>query len=240
MTSKSKSKKTNKKTNRINSCIQTNQKTYRSVDFSTDCPKRRAGNPCPYCYVETARRIGYNAKGVFSCRYNGGIARMRQATIDKLNRCGGIRLFSFGDYMPHMARDVESFLNDCAKRGLKVKAITKQWRFVARFHDHKAIRVIHLSVDKTGSGVNHKTARAYRKKYSKVLVRCVALSSADVEWFGARKWIDIITLNHGANGFEQFRKDKRARIEKAFPGRVCCETGNCETCPIKCGKPESK
>lgn len=53
------------------------KKTMVTVDFTTNCPKRRAGNPCPYCYVEVARRIKerkpkfYLAKKVYDYRaYN--------------------------------------------------------------------------------------------------------------------------------------------------------------------------
>lgn len=217
------------------SMISDNQKTVRSADLTTICERG-----CAYCYVKTARDNNFNAKARYSCRYAGDVLHMQQRTIDKLNSAGGLRLFSFGDYQKWMNEDLEQFFADCESVGLTVKAITKNPAFVRRFHNQKALRVCHLSIDRVGSGVNHRTARRYRAKYGKVLVRAVALSSDDVEWFGSRSWIDILTLNHGANGFEQFKGKKRKAIEKRFPSRVCCSTGECLSCPVKCGEPARK
>jgi hypothetical protein len=150
-------------------------------------------------------------------------------------------MFSAADYRP--SRDyavVKAILDDCYIAGIPVKVITKVTQFIHDFHSHPAVRVIHLSVDSIGSGVPLKTAIGYRQSYSKVLVRCVALNHADVKRFGRMKSIDIITLNHGRNGFHNFRKRERAEIADRYAGRVCCSSGKCESCPIKCGDPAKK
>jgi len=117
---------------------------------------------------------------------------------------------------------------------LGVKVITKQTAFIKKFHNHKAINVIHISVDTVGSGVRLSTASNMKNRYDKVAIRCVCLSDKDVEFYGKNDNIDILTLNHGRNGFQQFHGVKRYAIEKKYAGRICCNTGKCESCKIKC------
>jgi len=215
-------------------CISGNSKTLKSCDFSTNCPKRRDGKECDYCYARTARDHNFNAKKIYDAKYTGEVMRMKKSTIKRLNKGGGLRMFSFGDYMPFMNADIKAMLDDCLNVGLGVKVITKQTSFVKKFHDHKAINVIHLSVDTIGCGILLSTASNMKNRYKKVAIRCVCLTMNDVEFYGKNKNIDIMTLNHGANGFEQFRGAKKMAIEKKYKGRVCCNTGKCETCKIKC------
>jgi hypothetical protein len=217
-----------------------NQKTEYSIDFTTLCPRVRAGHPCSYCYVETSRRNGdLLAKTVIDYTpYDGFVKRMRSDTIRRLNRVGGIRLFSFSDYMPSHRKDIQAFLDDSAKAGLFVKAITKQLEFVDLFHDHPAMRLVHISIDNLaqgGSPITFAKARAYRKRYPKVMIRAVVLDHEDLELFGSYDWVDILTLNHGGNGFRPFRNAEKKRIAKQYPGRVCCATGVCKTCRVRCG-----
>jgi hypothetical protein len=92
---------------KVTKCIMENQKTIKSLDLTTNCPKRQAGQPCKYCYVEAARKQGFNAKKVIEkIDYNGEITRMKPDTIAALNATGGLRIFSFGDYMPWMDADL--------------------------------------------------------------------------------------------------------------------------------------
>lgn len=218
-------------------CIAKNSKTIESVDFTTDCPKRREGKACVYCYVEAARRAGYNAKTVidYAC-YAGEVKRYSKAKIAKLNAAGGIRLFSFGDYMAEHDQDIKSFLMDCEAVGLQVKVITKQPDFIHKFHDFKAIRVIHISVDAINHGVDHDVAKDLRSRYNKVLIRCAIMRDEDVKTLD---FADILTFNH-ARGLAQFgyRLYRPAKVQEwagKLPGKVCCTTGECATCPIKCG-----
>lgn len=219
-----------------------NAKTGLSFDLTTVCPLTRAGRPCAYCYVKTQRdNGGYLKKGVSKYDpYDGWILRLRQETVDALNKVGGIRMFSFGDYFPEYRGDVDRFLNDCDLRQLRAKAITKQLSFIEHHHDNPLISVIHLSIDnlkgKIGrSPITHPVAKRTRELYKKVKVRAVVLDNEDLAYFGSQDWVDVLTLNHGTNGFKIFSKDERAAAARRYPNRVCCVKGTCIGCKVKCG-----
>lgn len=224
-----------------------NQKTIASVDFTTDCPKRRAGNPCPYCYVEYKRDIKFNAKLVYNYKeYDNELKNRKKFTpevIKELNDAGGIRLFSFGDYMPEHDKDITAFLNDAEKIGLDVKVITKVPEFVYKYHDFPAIKTINISTDmlspELSAGVRHDIAKELKNKYKKVIIRTVILNKSDLE-NDFMKYVDLVTFNHEnlqKKGYHKFTKKEIADYYKEHPEHgVCCITGKCSTCPIKCGK----
>ncbi len=219
-----------------------NRKTVLSVDFSTICPRKRAGRACAYCYVEAGRRNGgYMAKRVIEYEgYNGFVKRLRKETIRKLNKIGGLRLFSFADYFPRKDADLKPMLADCLEVGLKVKAITKVLAFVRKYHDHPAINVINISIDTLGrvrgSTITHECARRYREKYDKVAVRAAVMSYSDLEYFSGLDWVDIYTLNHAMNGFTLFSRAERDALAVKYSGKLCCVGGECVGCKIKCGR----
>lgn len=219
-----------------------NSKTGLSFDVTTICPLTRAGKPCAYCYVNTHRKLKDSFSKIPSRydRYDGFVLRMRQDSIDQMNEVGGIRMFSFGDYFPEHRPDIERFLTDCDIRRLKAKAITKQLRFVHVFHDNPAISTMHISIDNLKgnvgrSPINHVMAKKTRLLYSKVKVRAVVLNEEDLQYFGKQSWVDILTLNHGMNGFHSFTHDEVKKAAARYPGRVCCAGKTCSGCRIKCG-----
>ena len=224
-----------------------NQKTVVTVDFTTDCPKRRAGNPCPYCYVEYKREIKFNAKTVYDYKaYNNELKNRKKFTpevVKELNDAGGIRLFSFGDYMEENDKDIEAFLNDAAKIDLDVKVITKVPEFVYKYHDYPAIKVIDISTDMLPAdkkaGIDHNLAREIKEKYRKVKIRTVVLTKKDLE-DDFMQYVDVITFNHEnlqKKGYHKFTKAEIKAYYEAHPENgVCCITGKCATCPIKCGQ----
>lgn len=213
------------------SCISYNGKTLRSVDFCSVCPKQVAGKECIYCYVQAARKSGYHAKKVYDCvHYHGEIGRMRDATIQRLNACGGLRLFAFSDYFPWMDQDIELLCDDADARGLHLKAITKQPTFVYKWHSR--MRVINVSVDNVGCGVDWDTAKELRKRYPNVLIRATIMREEDLE---ALDFVDILTFNHACNGFKLFSSDEKHSIARSSSKQVCCLTGRCEDCEVKCG-----
>jgi hypothetical protein len=175
--------------------------------------------------------------------YDGFVLRMRQETVDMLNSMGGCRMFSSGDFLRTQRKQVFAFLDDCATRGLKAKTITKNVHFVYEAHDHPAITVINLSVDslgpRQGSPVPLTLAKQLKERYSKLRIRCVVLDDNDLAKYGDDVDIDVITLNHGANGFKWFSEEERANASEKYPGRVCCLTGKCLTCSIHCGLKEN-
>ncbi|MEK6832635.1 MAG: hypothetical protein AABY32_01195 [Nanoarchaeota archaeon] len=222
---------------------QVNNKCIISADFTTNCPRRRNGTPCKYCYVESSRNNKWNPKPISDyLPYTGWVKRIRNHTKFKLKKAGGLRLFSYGDYMPEHDKDIILFLDDCSKYNVDVKVITKQRDFIKKYHNHPAIKVIHISIDnlkENGSHVSHKSARFYRNKYKKVLVRSVACNWDDVNKFGKAKWCDIITLNHKiipGKRFHLFSKNERKEANNIYPGKICCITNHCNTCKIKCRK----
>ena len=210
-----------------------NGKTYRSFDLSTECPKRLSGNPCPYCYVEAARKAGF--RGKTSCLrvpYEGEILKLRKSTIERLNRCGGLRFFAFSDYMEWMDEDLMRAIEDSRKVGLLIKAITKVPEFVEKYHQY--FRIINVSIDSLGHGMNWEDAKSLRKSYKNVLVRSAVMSWEDVDALG---WTDILTLNHGPNGFYHFKRKEKEDLVEKYGYKMCCVTGRCETCTLKCGSP---
>ena len=75
-------------------------KTIMTADFSTVCPKHLGGRACSYCYVDDARNLRCNAKLMFAyAKYDDQLSKLKPSMIALLNSVGGIRLFSFGDYV---------------------------------------------------------------------------------------------------------------------------------------------
>lgn len=222
--------------------IMNNQKTIKTVDFTTNCPKRQKGTPCKYCYVEAKRNIGFNAKKVIdNINYNNEILKMNKSTIDKLNAVGGIRLFSFGDYMIEHDTDIRSFLNDCRTKKLYVKVVTKQLEFIDKFYNEfeDIISVIHISIDNIENGVDIPTALNYRKQYKKVLIRSVILKESDIE--AIEPISDILTFNHEnikhnvPNSINfKLKKDLMDQMKNTYKVKMCCQSGSCTTCNVKC------
>lgn len=214
-----------------------NSKTIKSVDISTVCPKRRNNDECIYCYVKSARDIGFNAKKEHDhIPYKGEIKRLRSGTINTLNKVGGIRFFSFGDYMVEHDQDVKEALQDCQDIGLSAKAITKVPEFAEKYANHPAISVINLSIDNVGHGINHELACDMRNFFPKVNIRSVILNDSDVE---ALHFADVFTFNHASNivklGYKLYKKADLLSWNDKLDGKVCCVTGHCITCDLKCG-----
>ena len=61
------------------------------------------------------------------------ILDMSDEFVELLNSMGGLRMFSSGDYFVEIKGDIEKILTDAKKRGLKIKAITKQEDFITEF-----------------------------------------------------------------------------------------------------------
>lgn len=104
-----------------------NGKTGASGDFTTVCPQMMFNRGCWYCYRRAAMEKGVNNKLVAnSVWYTGEILRIKQSDIDSMNRNGGLRIQSFGDWMPHFSAMLADVLYDAELRGLQVKIFTKE------------------------------------------------------------------------------------------------------------------
>jgi len=218
--------------------IMNNTKTVRSIDVDTVCPYKELNKECEYCYVKSKRNTNsFMAKGIYDdIEYNDDILRMKQKTIDKLNGLGGIRMFSFSDYKRSKKDKIKKILDDCLFVGLDVKVITKQEDFITDFVEHKAIKRINVSIDSLENSNGFEPVRAIelRKKYSKVFIRNVILKDSDVDLLD---FSDIFTFNHETNKFKKYTHSNMVAIakRKGILKKVCCLTGKCETCNLKCG-----
>jgi hypothetical protein len=226
-----------------------NMKTVLSVDFTTVCGPMREGKPCAYCYVNSGRLGGGAMKKrvVEHESYDGWVLRLRQDMVDTLNRDGGLRLFGSGDYLPEHRNDMRAVLDDCVERDLSCRALTKSTVFVKHFAAHPAVRVINLGIDALPpelgrSPVTWEQAKRYRAKYENVLVRAVAVTPAQVELFGKKDWVDIITLYHGPKTVNKFHHFTEAEYNQYCddygPERICATYVKCPDCASKCGFPE--
>lgn len=201
---------------RNKSAIHPNNKTAISMDFSTSCPSRASGlGPCPYCYVEEARTakemgIGFmHGKMVTETPYRREILAMPDDLVSELNRDGGLRMFSFGDYRTGVDDvSVGKVLEDASQKGLMIKAITKQKGFVERFGDHPNLR-INISVDNLPREMSNsptvEEATEWAAGRENIKIRVVALNETEAEKFGKDPRVDVITLYHGYTGDNLFK-----------------------------------
>ena len=173
--------------------------------------------PCSYCYVEQARKkaLSYWQKGkpisgvnfamakmVYETTdYRDGILKWKQGKIDDLNDRGGLRLFSFSDYVRDFHKDQVALLLKHAKaRGLSVKAITKNPDLVDDFADSGI--TINVSIDDELSGMDWDRAADYKKKFKNVKIRTVAknfnhyVELTQRSHQGIFPFIDVITPYH--------------------------------------------
>jgi hypothetical protein len=142
------------------SILHSNQKTIMSIDISTNCPFRRLGFPCVYCYVEQPRtkkalgkKMMQSPKKVLDAyEFNTEmITGMPKELIAFHNSRGGIRMWSAGDYIrSENKKTVTEIIEAAASVGLNIKAITKQKEFVQDFGNKKNVR-INISTDMEAS-----------------------------------------------------------------------------------------
>ena len=225
-------------------CRHCNAKTIISFDTTTVCAKARRGHPCIYCYVASSRNEGFRAKSVITDdKYDGWVKRLRPETMVRLEAVGGLRMFAFGDYLSKHKKEVRAFLEDCQDIMMPVKVITKVVAFVRDWVDHPAISVLNVSIDSLKKGgrspISLEVARKLRKNYRKVKIRAVILSDEDVKFYGSKKYIDVLTLNHGRNAFKSFSHAELEKVATKYPGRVCCIQPTCEGCKVRCGLGEA-
>jgi len=129
------------------------------------------GSVCLYCYVEAPRVQYFKAKAAMEkaiaagneaeadlqrrkmegakakkvhkyVEYNNQILDMPEPMVKFFNSIGGMRMFASGDYTSQMEKTVDRILTDAKRRGLTIKAITKQAEFVKKFvPKYKNLRV---------------------------------------------------------------------------------------------------
>lgn len=219
---------------RNRTAIHYNNKTGLSLDFSTSCPKRGYGGcgsgACAYCYVEHERILkgqgetGAKAKNMVENDYEDEILRMPAELVTNLNRDGGLRMFSFGDFRPDIDdANVARALEDAKKRGLYIKAITKEPELIRRFGDHPNFRA-NLSIDyikrDASNAFTVEDAMAIKAGRPNIKIRGVALNRDQAERMAADPRIDVITLYHGKTGDSLLKivMDQNPKLADKFGG----------------------
>ena len=197
------------------SAVHPNAKTGLSVDFSTTCPKRGcADGACPYCYVESGRAADelFNMKGGnkgvdINNDYAGEVMEFNDELVQELNKDGGLRMFSFGDFRPGIDdNNVARLLDDAQEKGLYIKAITKQPEFIERFGDHPNLRA-NISVDNVPRDISENAptieeALALKAGRENIQIRAVALNQAEADMYAEHPDINVVTLYHGLTNFD--------------------------------------
>jgi len=174
-----------------------------------------------------------NTKLLYSDQpYKGEIMRMSQGKIDKLNKMGGARLYSSGDYTNTEWEDeqIAALFTDAEKRNLKIKVITKQPDFIKNWAldengaPRKAISVINLSVDNVSAyGLESTTipleiAKEYKKNYPNVRIRSVALNPKEAVMYVNDPNVDVVTLFHGSAKDTAKEYDNKIEVVNMSPG----------------------
>jgi hypothetical protein len=107
--------------------LQNNDKTIGSGDFTTLCPQMFFNKGCWYCYRFAGLESGVNAKLAGQrLWYTGDILKLTPEQVDQMNKMGGLRVQSFGDWLDPFASQLVDVLMDAEVVGLQLKVITKQ------------------------------------------------------------------------------------------------------------------
>lgn len=107
--------------------LATNTKTGASGDFTTFCPQMYFNNGCFYCYRRAALTSGSNNKLTGeTVWYSGEILQLRPEDVASLNKKGGLRIQSFGDWQDMYTPMLADMLYDAQMKGLQIKIITKE------------------------------------------------------------------------------------------------------------------
>lgn len=209
--------------------LDNNLKTFKSLDPSTVCPKVKDGNPCEYCYVVSARKIGFRAKKEIDRReYKRDILGLKKSTIGKLNKMGGLRIFSFGDYEPWMDKCLEMVIEDAKEKKLLLKAITKQKAFIDKY---KGKIFINYSID----DISPVPDWIYNYLGDDIKLRVLIRNRAE-----AIKWapkVSVLTPYHGPKISADYQPGNAmtACISLA-PEKTCGKTKRCISCDVRCGR----
>jgi hypothetical protein len=153
---------------------------------------------------------------------------------------GGLRLFSFGDYMPWMDNELNKIIKDAEKRKLKLKVITKQLDFVIKY---RGVMTINYSIDLVDAIDDPVSLEPYLTYMRYVVgtdtkLRCLVRNKKEAELI--YEYVDILTPYHGPKIDNNYRpKESKEACIALAPEKTCCITGKCETCLVRCGYEEN-
>lgn len=207
--------------------LATNTKTTASGDFTTFCPQMMYGKGgCWYCYRLAALVSGVNNKLVGeNVWYTGEILRLKPDDIKALNKNGGLRIQSFGDWQEQYTPQLLDMLVDAETVGLQIKIITKEPSMVdavalLKEQGYGKNLYFNLSADYTiEEAVGHinparpfmekdgktywkraftvEEANEYRKEYPWVNTRIVATTMDEFIRGLESPYVDVVTGYHG-------------------------------------------
>jgi hypothetical protein len=127
-----------------------------------------------------------------------------------------------------MDPDLEKIFEDAVKVGLKLKAISKQDKFVEKYHTKI---MINYSMDLL-SPIDFDKIDRY--KSMGVKIRTMVRNGEEV--IIASQFSDIITPYHGKKLNNKYLPGEAKSVAKRLaPEKTCCLTGKCKTCLVKCG-----
>ena len=217
-----------------------------------------ANNPtCAYCYVESAREIAkkhpkyFLAKaekrglryqdtfkkwlnkekdGTFKQEKDGNLQLTTKGLkqVADLNKMGGLRFFSSGDYIEDQSTDkeIERIIDDAQLVGLQLKAITKQEKFVKKYGGRvftegplkgKPVFNINMSVDEQ-MGFKLAIAKNLKRSYpGNVNIRVVARNPQEAINYSKDPAVDVITLLHFGSA-KSSRMSNKELYQNMSPG----------------------
>ena len=223
-----------------------NDKTLSSGDFTTLCPQMMFNKGCFYCYRKAALESGLNNKlAAQVVWYTGEILRLSDADIAYLNRVGGLRIQSFGDWMPHFSAQLVDVLTDAEARGLQVKIITKEPSMVDYVASLKKQGVgknvfFNISADYVMEPVGEDTTETSGANYER------PMENKGGKWYWKRAlsvgeanaiqkkypWVNVRIVATRLEEFIRGLKDPRVNVVTGYHGtkrefsRIDSETGN--------------
>ena len=197
--------------------------------------------------------------------YDGQLLKLKTDDIASENAKGGMRLYSNSDYgstnkgMRWEDKQLAALFNDADKIGLKLKAITKNKKFINKWSDRTS--VTDFSIDELGkhgaptNSVTFEEAKKIVAGHDKVKIRIVAFNPEEAIEYANDKDISVVTLFHGKVGAlpkevtdkvnvidmthntAAYKKVKEEVGPKLWRQKFCAssDTHNCTNCPVACG-----
>lgn len=231
--------------------LATNGKTGASGDLTTLCPQMMYNLGCYYCYRRNAMETGVNNKLVAQrVWYTGEILRMKDSDVKMLNENGGLRIQSFGDWMPEFSAQLADILYDAELRDLQVKIITKEpsmIQYVASLKEQGIGKNLYfnLSADyafelepemsNQNDGKSLNTINPYRPRYkskdgTRFWKRAMTVEEA-AKYREKYPWVNVRIVATDLEEFIRGLKDPRVQVVTGYHGpkrdwvRVDSETG---------------
>jgi hypothetical protein len=216
--------------------FQENKKVLISIDLDSNCPFRKGGRPCLYCYVEQPRsqvalgEEGAQKKNIVSAySYDGQIRTMDKETIDFFNnQLGGMRVFSFSDFTPEIQGMMDEIVADAQDVGLRLRVITKQKSMLDRYVNKDNI-YFNVSTDMehfwvpgvSDQGMDERLARLMNTMYNEAKPMISNAMSIDEATAYYNRYPEKVRIRYVATSLDDANRalaDKRIHIITMYHG----------------------